>query len=290
MRRDLIAAICISVFLLYSSCNSDFVGANAEPITAILGACDEEVLPVKEQLAAKHQQRIEGIRFFTGTLKGRRMVLACTGTGKVNAAMATTLLIEHFRPREVIFTGIAGGISPQLLPGDIVIAEKTAQHDLGTLTPEGLRNEGARSPVDGIRNPVLFPADRRLLKLAELAAKQVKLEKIKIETEHRPPKIIKGVVVTGDIFASSTTKCAELRNTLGADAVEMEGAAVAQICHQQAVPHLVIRGISDRAGDQALNDFYEFRRIAAENSATLAIRIVELLSSELPIEKTAKTR
>lgn len=287
-RCKLVAVICISTVLLCGSCNSFFIGANSAPITAILGAFDEEVLMLEEQLRSAKDQRIEGIRFVTGKLKDRKVVVALTGMGKVNAAMTTTLLIEHFKPREVIFTGIAGGINPQLSPGDIVIAEKTAQHDLGVVTLEGLENKGAPNPISGKRNPVFFPADQRLLRLAEQAAKQVELEKIKTGEGEKAPKIVKGVVVTGDVFAASTAKCTELRKRLGADAVEMEGAAVAQICYQQRIPHLVVRCISDKADEKALEDVKKFYKIAAKNSARLATKIVELLGSELSAQGSVR--
>jgi len=243
------------------------------------------VVILKEQLNDKQEQKIQGIKFVTGRLKDRRAVIAWTGFGKANAAMTTALLIEHFRPNEVIFTGIAGGVNPQLQPGDIVIAEKTAQHDLGILTAEGIENKGALNPIDGKRNPVFFPTDKRLLKLAEQAARQVRLETIKTNTAERGPKIIKGVVVTGDIFIASTAKCIELRKRLVADAVETEGGAVAQICYQQGIPYLVVRSISDKANEKALEDVNKFYEKAAINSATLVAEIVGLLDSKFFPEK-----
>ena len=118
----LVAIICISVITLCNSCSSVFLGANAEPTTAILGAFNKEIIMLEEQLTDKHQQQIEGMRFVTGRLHGKSVVVAWTGIGKVNAAMTTTLLIEHFSPAQVIFSGIAGGVNPKLAPGDIVIA------------------------------------------------------------------------------------------------------------------------------------------------------------------------
>jgi adenosylhomocysteine nucleosidase len=269
--------ICVSVVLLCGSC-SVFPAANSRPITAILGAFDEEVVMLQEQLADRREQKIEGIRFVTGKLKGKRVVVAWTGIAKVNAAMTTTLLIEHFRPNEVIFTGIAGGINPQLSPGDVVIASKTAQHDLGVLTPAGLENKGEPNPINNKQNPVFFPADERLLKLAQQAAKQMEFENVKTSTGERTPKVITGVVVTGDIFVSSPAKCIELRKRLAADAVEMEGGAVAQICYQQDVPCIVIRSISDKADENAREDADRFYKMAAENSAGL---VVEMMGTSL---------
>ncbi|HUS72250.1 MAG TPA: 5'-methylthioadenosine/adenosylhomocysteine nucleosidase [Sedimentisphaerales bacterium] len=286
----LIVINCISVITLCSSCSSVFRGPTSKPTTAILGAFNKEVMMLEKQLTDKQQQRIEGMRFVTGRLHGKSVVVAWTGIGKVNAAMTTTLLIEHFRPSEVIFSGIAGGVNPQLQPGDIVIAAETAHHDMGILQEDGFYNRGVINPLDGHRNPVYLPADERLLKLAEKAAEQVELETIKTTVGVRSPKIIKGIIVTGDVFVASPAKCAELREKLNADAVEMEGAAVAQICYQRQIPHLVVRSISDKADETAREDSMMFQEMAAKNSSTLITKIAELLASELPVEKTVKSR
>lgn len=284
MKHNPAVLICISAILLYTSCNSAIHRPAPQPITAILGAFDEEVVPLKEQLQNKHEQTIEGIKFVTGKLKTRKVVIAWTGIGKVNAAMTTTLVIEHFRLNELIFTGISGGLNPQLLHGDIVIAEKIAQHDLGIWTETGLENRGEINPFTGTRNPVFFIADKRLLKLAERAAEKLDLEKIKTDTGERTPRIVKGTVVTGDVFVVSTAKRTDLRNRLTADAVEMEGAAVAQICYQHNIPYLAIRSISDKADEKVNEDLDKFTDIAAKNSAGLTAEIVGLLSDSQTIE------
>ena len=280
IRGNLVTIICISAILLCSSCNGVSASKHTEPITVILGAFDEEVAILRDQLADKHEQNIEGIKFAVGRLNGRKVAISTTGIGKVNAAMTTTLAIEHFRPSEIIFTGIAGGINPQLRPGDVVIAEKTAQHDLGILTPEGIENVGGQNPIDDRRNPVFFPADERLFRLAQRASERLEPEKKQTNAEQRPPKIQKGVIVTGDVFIASTAKSAQLRERLGADAVEMEGAAVAQVCYQHKIPCIVIRGISDMAGENSLENVNKFLEIAASNSANLVAEMVILLSIE----------
>lgn len=243
---------------------------------------------IEQQLTDKRQRRIEGMRFVTGKLHGTPVTMAWTGIGKVNSAMTTTLLIEHFRPGEVIFSGIAGGVNPKLAPGDIVIAAETAHHDMGILAEDGFYNRGVINPLDGIRNPVYLPADPRLLKLAQQAAGQVELEKIKTTVGERIPQIIKGIIVTGDMFVASPVKCKELRENLKADAVEMEGAAVAQICYQRQIPHLVVRSISDKADETARVDSMMFQEMAAKNSSTLMAKIAEMLASEPFVEQVTK--
>ena len=103
---------------------------------------------------------VQGVRFTTGSLKDRRVVLTHSGMGKVNAAMAATLLVEQFQPTHVLFTGIAGGLNPDLRPGDVVIGAKTAYHDYGEWTPEGFHvdRRWTRSPAS--RTRFSFPATR----------------------------------------------------------------------------------------------------------------------------------
>jgi len=291
--REVGTVVCISVILLLSSCSSPVREArevSSEPITAILGAFEREITLLEDKLIDTQEQRIEGIKFVSGKLSGKRVVIAFTGIGKVNAAMTTTLLIEHFKPDNVIFTGIAGAVNQQLQPGDIVIAEKTAHHDMGTIWPEGLFHKGMKNRLDGWENPVFFDADERLLRLAERAAEQVELSSIQIISGQRTPKVVKGIVVTGDAFIASTDKCIELRKKLGADAVEMEGAAIAQICYQRGIGYLVIRSISDNADEGAVLDKQTFYIMAAKNSSSLVIELVGLLATELPARKSSPSK
>jgi adenosylhomocysteine nucleosidase len=298
MRHNkVISAVCISVILLLGSCSSPVRYAeeatevkvvqeiSSEPVTAILGAFEQEIILLEDKLTDAQERIIEEIRFVSGRLRGKKVVIAYTGIGKVNAAMTTTLLIEHFKPDKVIFTGIAGAVNRQLQPGDIVIAEKTAHHDMGTFWPEGLFHKGVKNRLNGWENPVFFDGDEQLIKLAERASQQVDLRSIRIISGQRSPKVVKGVVVTGDSFIASAEKCAELRKKLNADAVEMEGAAVAQLCFQRGIGYLVIRSISDNADEGAVLDKQTFYLLAAQNSSSLVIEMLGLSGAELSSEK-----
>jgi adenosylhomocysteine nucleosidase len=129
---------------------------------------------------------------------------------------------------------------------------------------------------------VYLDADPRLLLAAERARRNVSLEKIATSEGERIPVIVKGTIVTGDVFVASPAKKEELRKALNADAVEMEGAAVAQVCRELSVPCLVIRSISDTADARARQDASLFFPIAAQNSALFVQSIVEQLSSSTP--------
>ncbi len=248
--------------------------APAAGVLAVLGAVNSEVTLLQGMLAEAKSRRIEEIEFISGRIGTEPVVLAWTGVGKVNAAMTTTLLLEHFHPARVIVTGIAGGVDPNLEPGDIVIAKQTAYHDMGTLWPQGLEYGGVKSRMTGEPNPVFFPADPALLAAAEQAAKSMTFGSVGLQTGRRPPKVVVGTVVTGDVFVASKEKSAELAQDLGACAVEMEGAAVAQLCYQRGIGCLVIRSISDKADRSAVMDKQLFYTMAAKNSAGLVVKIV----------------
>jgi adenosylhomocysteine nucleosidase len=280
-RSKLTTLLCLVLCIIScTSCSLSSRQTQRPSITAILGAFDKEVTLLEDLLTERQESEIEGIRFVSGRLCGQRVVIAWTGIGKVNAAMSATLVLEHFKPRRVIFTGIAGAVNPQLRAGDIVIAQKVAHHDMGTLWPDGLQYLGVKNRLTGWENPVFFESDGGLLSLAEDAAGRVKLSAINTVDGARTPRIIKGVVVTGDVFVASPKKCQELRNSLGADAVEMEGAAVAQVCYQRQVPFVVIRSISDSADEGAMVDKQMFYIMAAENSSRLVREIVGIMGTE----------
>ncbi|HTL10812.1 MAG TPA: 5'-methylthioadenosine/adenosylhomocysteine nucleosidase [Chitinophagaceae bacterium] len=247
-------------------------------LTAILGAFPPELALLQLQLKEAKDTVIAHIHFLEGKLNGRNVVVAQTGIGKVNAAIVTALLLDHFQPKEVVFTGIAGGINPMLMPGDLVIANRTAYHDYGTITPDSMLRRATRNPFTMQENPVFFTCDSQLVAAAVNAGQGLSLEKIAGKNGTRSPRIIAGTIVTGDVFVASRAATEQFRTQLQADATEMEGAAVAQACWQQRVPFIIIRSLSDDAGNNASTDVRSFYEIAARNSAKLVMALMERLA------------
>ena len=279
--------LCVLSFLLLllSAASVAQVGntprpSRATPVTAILSAMTLEVETFGQELTDKKEVTVQGVRFTTGGLKDRRVVLAHSGIGKVNAAIAATLLVEQFQPTHILFTGIAGGLNPDLRPGDVVIGAKTAYHDYGEWTPEGFRVGRTVDPFTGKPNPLFFPADAGLLAVAEKAALDLKLAPVKMASGGRTPRVVAGVIVTGDAFVASAAKKDALRKEFKADATEMEGAAVAQICWQRRVPCLILRSLSDSAGAKAPENERLFEKSAAQNAALLVTGIVGRLEAK----------
>jgi len=254
-------------------------------VTGILGAFADETELLLAQVQQKKVVLIRQIRFTQGVLKGRPVVIAQSGIGKVNAAVTTMLMLEHFQPSEILFTGIAGAVAPDLSPGDLVIGTKVAYHDYGSLLPDSLQRRPTRNPATMQENPLYFPCDARLLQAAGAASKKITLEKMNSRGTSLSPKIVTGVIVTGDVFVSSAATTKKLHEQMNAVATEMEGAAVGQVCWQQGVPFIVIRAMSDNANNNAYSDVKTFYRVAARNSASLVITITEMLSGSKPATK-----
>ena len=130
-RRPVITWFGALLFLAVAS------AAPAQPIVGVLGI-DSEVVAVERRLQDSREVAVRGVVFRVGTIHGRRVAVGQSGAGKVNAAIVATLLISHFDPAAVFFSGTAGAMDPALHPGDVVIGTAVAQHDTGMMTSAGI--------------------------------------------------------------------------------------------------------------------------------------------------------
>ena len=208
----------------------------------IVSAMPEELAAVLEDLDESRVDEHGGRRFHVGRLHGRDVVCVVSRIGKVAASATTALLVERFRATSILFTGVAGAVSRGLAVGDVVIARTLLQHDLD-----------ARPIFPRYEVPLLgrteVPTDPAMTERAAAAARGFV----------DGGRVHLGLVVSGDQFFASHAAIAELRERLPAAlAVEMEGAAVAQVCHELGVPCAVVRTISDAGDDTAAHDFGHF--------------------------------
>jgi adenosylhomocysteine nucleosidase len=250
--------------------------ALAQSVVGVLGIAGE-VTPIERGLQDSREVAVRGYVFRVGTLNGRQVVVGRSGAGKVNAAIVATLLIGHFNPSALLFSGTAGAVDPVLRPGDVVLGRTVAQHDVGLQTPTGIRRRGMRNAVTGELDPLLVPAPETLLAAARRSVQELRLPPIKTPEGDRVPQIVEGLIVTGDVFLSDLARREELRSTLGAAAIEMEGAAVVQTCRQFGVSCLVVRSITDRADAQAMTNYERFLATASENAAAVVTAIITRL-------------
>jgi adenosylhomocysteine nucleosidase len=222
--------------------------------TAIVSAMHEELAAVLALMPGEHKVTAGGREFWRGHLHGRPVVAVLSRIGKVAAATTATALIERFGVKRIVFTGVAGGLAPGVNRGDVVIADAFLQHDLDAspIFPK------YQVPLYGVDR---FAADAALTAQLERAARAA----LPAATLHR------GLVVSGDRFVSTTAESEALRSALpDALAVEMEGAAIAQVCRDYGVAFAAVRTVSDRADDAAHGDFLQFiQEVAARHSAAI---------------------
>jgi len=221
---------------------------------AIVGAMPQELAALQPHLEGARTERLGGRSFQRGRLAGREVVLVLSGIGKVAAAATAALLIDRLGARALLFTGVAGGLGAGVRVGDVVVAQELLQHDLDA-SPLFPRWE---VPLTGRSRFAADPALATTLLAAcdeVLAAPRPGLAALVLHAPRRHA----GLVVSGDRFVSSAAASAALPGALpDALAVELEGAAMAQVCADFGCPLAVLRTVSDRADDQAHVDFGRF--------------------------------
>jgi len=249
------------------------------PAIGIMSALPQENEAILRTLENPKSIRIGNQEFVTGKIASHNVVLVVSGMGKVNAAMSAQKLISEFKVKMIVFSGVAGAVNPALSVGDVVLANAAFQSDFGFLGSVWSVHRPGHLPEIGLGD-----ADASLLYLLEHAAldfkkiqnelSAVQLAKVPVNESWHQPALRIGVVATGDQFIANSSKKLELRK-LGADAVEMEGASVAQVCESSNVPLVLLRFISDHAEDESHIDFQKFFPVVAENGSLLVQCLVK---------------
>lgn len=243
----------------------------SSPRTAIVAALHDELSAVLAHMPDEQRVTLAGRDFWQGHWQGHEVVAVLSGIGKVAAATTATLLATRFGVQRIVFTGVAGGLAPGVGVGDVVVAHSLLQHDMDA-SPLFPRFE---VPLTGLSR---FAADAALSdQLAAaahsaLAQPAVMLGAATVAEFHlQTPRVHRGLIISGDRFVATAAESAALRTALPeALAVEMEGAAVAQVCHDFALPFAALRTISDRADDQAHVDFPRFlKQVASRYSVAV---------------------
>lgn len=247
--------------------------------TGILSAMAQEQAGLAERLDEVRIERYAGREFHVGRWHGREVVLALSRIGKVAAATTAAALIERFGVSRIVFTGVAGGLHPSVRVGDTVVGTEFVQHDMDA-SPIFPRHE---VPLYGRSR---FPADAQLTRWLAQAAQAVLDDAALIDAATRqrfgllqPQRLHHGLIASGDRFVSGAAESSALRASLpDAMAVEMEAAAVAQVCFDHGVPFAAVRNISDRADDTAHVDFDAYiQEVAGIQARALIAALLPLL-------------
>lgn len=223
----------------------------------IIGAMDEEIAYLREQMTDIKEHTIANSLFIEGILHSKQVVLLKSGIGKVNAAMATTILMERFQPTYVINTGSAGGFAESLSVGDVVISNEVVHHDVDATAFDYKYGQVPQMPATFKANETLINATKQIIETME----------INYEI---------GLIATGDSFMSDERRIKETKQLFPQMlAAEMEGAAIAQICYQYNVPFIIIRALSDIAGKDSPVTFDQFLEVAAKNAAHIILSLIK---------------
>lgn len=227
-------------------------------VIGIIGAMTEEVESLKKLMKIEDKMTKASMEFYEGNLWGQDVVVVVSGIGKVNAAICAQILVDIFDVDRIINVGVAGGVSMDANPGDIVIASSLIQHDMDCSAFGDKHGQIPRMDVFD------FKCDEALVNIAK-----------NIDLSNTTHKSMVGIIATGDQFVADNEKVKWIEDRFNAAAVEMEGASIAQVAYQNKIPFIVIRSISDNANTGASVDFEKFVPIAVENSMVFIKGLLE---------------
>lgn len=222
----------------------------------ILVAMEEEIKRLTTEISDTTQHIIAKQKFYDGKLHNQPVTIVQSGIGKVNAAIATSLLIDRFEVDLVINTGSAGALATNLQIGDLVVADKLAYND--------------------VDNRIFDYSYGQIPQMEKyfVSDTEINLKIVKAAQENWPVKT--GLIVSGDSFISEQSKIIEIQQYYpNALVTEMEGAAVGQVCAQFNIPFTVIRAVSDTADEEATIDFNQFVLEAGKKSAELVMAFIK---------------
>ena len=219
----------------------------------IIAAEQEEFESILEEMKEEDRKEIYELTFVKGKIKEKACILVKGGVGKVNAARATQILIDKFKPDYIINVGVAGGLNPMLNIGDIVIGETLVQHDFD-ITAFG----HTKGYIPGVGDKI-YSDEYLINKIEEAIGNQ----------EERVYNYEKGVIASGDIFCTEIPMRDKIYAKFNAECVEMEGAAIAQVCSLCNVPFVVIRSISDTPNGKNEVAYQQFIELASKRCANI---------------------
>lgn len=230
----------------------------------IIGAMDVEVDLIKARLSQQTTQKFAGMEFVQGEYAHVPLVVVCCKVGKVNAALCTQILVSSFGVTHVINTGVAGSLDAAINIGDMVVSVDVVHHDMDVC------NLGyAPGQVPGF-SQVAFEANESLRRVVKQAAAMVVPDSA----------VHDGRVATGDAFVRTDSEKQRIKQVFCARCCEMEGAGVAQACYVNAIPFVIVRAISDKADGSDAQQYDVFEKHAAEHSAAVVLRSLELLGAK----------
>lgn len=297
----LFASLCGALLLVLGGCAAlpaSSTRFDETPRIAVLSAFQPELTLLREELQQSRSFFANGVEFSVGVLRGKPVVLFLSGVSMTNAAMTTQLVLDRFRVTHLVFSGIAGGVNPDLHIGDVTVAQRWGQYleilmaretapGQYTLPPwvkdATLPNYGAMYPRpvevrsalrSGGERKFWFDADPALLEIAS-RIKDVELDKCDAANQclsHLPRLVLGGSGVSGQAFVDNAAFRQYTFRTFRANVLDMETAATAMVAYSNGVPFIAFRSLSDLAGGgEGANEIRTFMKLAADNSAKVLL-------------------
>ena len=226
----------------------------------IIAAESKEMNEIKKLMKNIEEKDLFNLQFFTGKIEEEECVLVECGEGKVNAARTTQIMIDIFKIDKLVNVGSAGAINEDLNVKDVVIADKLVQYDFDI---SGLGYE--KGEICNIGKYIY--CDKTLVEQCKKAIENIENESYKVAI---------GTIATADSFCDKPEIAKMVRKEFNAECVEMEGAAVAQVCYLDKIPFLVIRGISDTPNGNNKIDFRKYLEIASKQSAKILQNLIKI--------------
>lgn len=275
-----------------------------DPRIAVMAAFDRELEVILANATITERRIVNGRTHHLGTLGGQPVVILLSGYSIVNAAMTTQALLDRYDISQIVFSGIAGGVNPDLQIGDVTVpaqwgnyqenvfgrATATGFHsdristpfaNYGMMFPQGTSVTVRGAPADSLERRFWFPVDSSALALAARVAPTVRLSRcmrVDICVNHQPRIVVGGNGVAGPTFVDNAEYREWVWATFRAEALDMESSAVAVVAYENRVPYIVYRGISDLAGGGGgRNSVRSYGQLAAANSAAAVIAYLEAL-------------
>jgi adenosylhomocysteine nucleosidase len=251
------------------------------PTLGLICAIPQELTDLRAAL--DHDERIEigDFAFDRGRLDHRPVVLAEAGIGKVNTTAVATLLAARFDAAVLVFSGVAGGLDPDLAIGDVVIGQRAIQHDCGVIEHERLHPyQAGHVPFFNPTRELGYTVDAALLERVRGALGDLELAPLSAAAggRGRRPKLTYGTILAGDQYIHCEATRDRLHREFQAQAVAMEGGALGQVAERLGVPWLEIRALSDLAGADSRFDFAAFVDEVAKSSSLILRRLLPVLA------------
>ena len=231
----------------------------------VISAIQEEYSKI-EWDDAPRAETIMNKKFKIGKINGTAVISAESGIGKVNASVTSILLLSHYGCNSIVFSGVAGGLNPEFKIGDVIIASKLIQHDYGAIVDGRFIPSipGSFPSLEDHNDPIAFEMSPAMKEFLQSQFNNL---------------VAFGTVLTGDTFLACSASCEKLRTRFQADAIEMEGGAIAQVCCQGNKPFVIVRVLSDLAGENSYTDFKQFVDESSMKSARIVSDLIPILDA-----------